>query len=65
MQKEDLIEEFVGKQVKIPFQDSDTTRIARGELVSYDDNFIKVRGVLGTIIIKRTAIYKIGLLKNE
>ena len=61
---EDILQEFVGKEVKVPFRDAETTRIARGVLVSYDENFIKIKGELGTLIIQRKSIYKIGLLKN-
>jgi len=62
--KEDILQEIVGRQVKIPFKDADQTRIARGVLVSYDKDFVKVKGELGTLIIKRESIYKVGEVKN-
>lgn len=60
-----MFEEFLGKEVKAPFNDAGQPRVARGTLVSYDQNLVKIKGELGTIIIGRNEIYKMGLLNKE
>jgi len=60
----EMFEEFKGKKVKVPYRDGDQMKIAKGELVSVDENFIKVSGRLGTIIINKENVQKMGLLKE-
>lgn len=61
----DIMEEFIGKEVKVPFDDGGESRIASGTFITYDKDFIKVTGKLGTLIIGRNTIFKISETKNN
>lgn len=58
-----MFKEFINKNVKVLYLDRDQKRIARGLLKEEDDMFIKVSGPLGTIIIKKNSVEKMGELK--
>ncbi len=57
-------EEFIGQEVKAPYTDGSQFKIARGALVSISGGFLKIKGMLGTIIINEKNIEKMSLLKK-
>ncbi|MFH1849934.1 MAG: hypothetical protein ABH879_07180 [archaeon] len=63
MTAENLFGEFLGKEVKAPYQDGSQFKIARGILESTDGGFVKIRGRLGAIVIKQSNIEKMSLMK--
>ncbi len=56
----DIFEEFVGKEVKVPYTDGAMHKIARGRLVGYNQKFVKIHGSLGTIMINVDNIERIA-----
>lgn len=62
---DDILAEFLNQDVKVPFNDAGIPRIARGVLVAYDQDLIKISGTLGTLIIGRNTVYKIGLASKR
>ena len=60
-----MFEEFLNKNVKVPYKDGEQYKIARGELVEVKNGFVKVQGRLGTLIINERNIEKMGLAKEE
>ena len=54
-----LFESFVGKQVKVPYSDGNHLKVARGTLEDVNNNFIRVRGNLGVIVINTRNIEKL------
>jgi hypothetical protein len=59
-----MFEEFIGMEVKAPYRDGSQFKVARGTLKEEDSDFVKISGKLGIIIIKKTNIEKMGLLKD-
>ena len=60
-----LFEEFIGKEVKVPYKDGTQFKVARGVLKNIDNGFVKIVGNLGTIIINERNIEKMALTKRE
>lgn len=60
-----MYEIFMNKKVKVVFRDGNQEKIARGELVEIDDPLLKISGELGTIILNKHDIRKMGMLKGE
>ena len=60
---ESPFEEFIGTEVKAPYKDGNQFKIARGILVSISSGFVKIRGKLGTIVIKERNIEKMSSLR--
>ena len=60
-----IFDEFVGKEIKAPYKDGTQFKIAKGVLENVENGFVKIRGRLGTIIIKEGNIEKMALLKGE
>lgn len=54
-----IFNEFVGKNVKVPYIDGKNIKIARGLLDGIGNGFVKIRGSLGLIIINMNNIQKI------
>lgn len=59
-----MFEEFIGKNVKCCYTDYDQHKIARGELKEIEGDLIKISGKLGTLIINKNSIVKMGIMKN-
>jgi len=57
---ESPFEEFLGQKVKAPYRDGNQFKIARGTLVGITKGFVKIRGQLGTIVIKEANIEKMA-----
>mgnify|MGYP001584144978 FL=1 len=55
-----IFDEFIGKEVKAPYRDGEQFKIARGTLIQVKDGFVKIRGSLGTIVIKEERIEKMS-----
>ena len=60
-----MFEEFIGQIVKAPYRDGSQFKIARGKLVEAKDGFVKIKGRLGTLIIKENNIEKMGIMKVD
>ena len=63
MQKS-IFEEFLGQEVKVPYNDGDQFKIARGVLIEINNGFVKITGRLGTIIIREERIEKMSGIKR-
>jgi len=61
----EMYEEFMNKKVKVVFKDGPKEKIARGRLVGIDDPLLKISGNLGSIIIHKDTVRKMGLLRSE
>ncbi len=59
-----LFDEFVGKDIKVPYKDGSQFKIARGTLTEISNGFVKISGKLGTIIINERNIEKMSLLSS-
>jgi hypothetical protein len=59
-----MFDEFLGKEVKIPYMDGDQYKIARGILEEISEDFIKVKGERGVLIVNIKCIRKIALAKK-
>lgn len=59
-----MFENFLGQKVKCPYVDGTQYRIARGILTEIDDDFVKIEGKVGIIIIKKNNIQRMGLMKD-
>ena len=60
-----VFEEFVGKMVKAPYKDGTQFKIARGQLDSAENGFVKITGKLGTIIINEKNIEKMSRVSES
>lgn len=60
-----MYEEFLMRQIKAPYQDGDSIKVARGLLVGIDDNFIQVKGKKGTILVNVRNVHKICIADEE
>ncbi len=58
-----MFEHFLGKQVKCPYIDGKQYRIARGKLSEINKEFVKIEGKIGVIIINKSSIQRMSLLK--
>ena len=56
METKSIFSEFMGKDVKAPYKDGSQFKIARGTLVTINNGFVKIKGRLGTIVIKENNI---------
>jgi len=63
MVDDSLFAEFVGFDVKAPYRDGEQFKIAKGVLESAGSGFVKIKGMLGTIIINEKNIEKMSLVK--
>lgn len=52
---------FLGKEVKVPYRDGSQFKIARGVLEDEDKVFVRISGRLGTIIINKCNVERVGL----
>lgn len=57
----EMMEEFIGKEVKVTFRDGENLKIARGILADYSDGLVKVSGSRGILIISSSSIQKMSL----
>jgi len=64
MKSTGMFEDFLGKEVKVPFSDGSHHKIARGILKDIQNGFLKIEGNLGTIIINEKNIEKMVLVKK-
>ena len=60
-ENESIFNNFLGREVKAPYKDGDQFKIARGFLLEAKNGFVKIKGELGTIIIREDNIEKMGL----
>jgi hypothetical protein len=60
-----MFEEFLGKEVKVPYKDGTQFKIARGTLKELSNGFVKITGRLGTIIINEKNIEKMSEIKKR
>ncbi len=60
-----VFNDFLGKAVKASYRDGTQFKIARGTLDSINNNFLKITGRLGTIIINEKNIEKMGELGDK
>ena len=65
MEDDSVFSEFVGQEVKAPYKDGEQFKIARGVLISAKNGFVKIRGELGTNIIREQNIEKMSLKNYE
>lgn len=56
-----MFSEFIGKEVKCLYKDFNQDKIARGTLMEEEGNHIKITGRLGSIILNKKQIVKMGL----
>jgi len=63
--KMSVFEDFLGKEVKAPYRDGTQFKIARGQLESVDNGFVKIKGRLGIIIINEKNIEKMSLASAQ
>lgn len=59
-----IFDEFIGKEVKAPYKDGAQFKIARGTLMDVSNGFVKIKGKLGTIIIKESRVEKMSLTQG-
>jgi hypothetical protein len=59
-----LFADFVGQDVKAPYKDGDQIKVARGRLAYIDNQFAKIVGQLGTIIINTKNIEKMSRVRS-
>ena len=59
-----LFQEFVGSEIKAPYNDGGQFKIARGNLKEIKNGFVKIVGKLGTIIINEKNIEKMALVRK-
>lgn len=59
-----IFEEFLGQEVKVPYNDGNQFKIARGVLTEINNGFVKIVGRLGTIIIREEKINKMSNVKR-
>jgi len=64
MEENSVFEDFMGKPVKAAYRDGNQFKIARGNLISIQNGFLKIRGNLGTIVINENNIDKMSFLKG-
>jgi hypothetical protein len=62
MTERSVFEEFIGKEVKVPYRDGSQFKIARGRLDLISNGFVKITGQLGTIIINEKNIEKMSTI---
>lgn len=60
-----MFEEFINKEVKCCYKDFNQYKIARGKLEKVEEHLVKITGRLGTIIINKKNIEKMGLLNTD
>jgi hypothetical protein len=65
MQDNSVFQEFVGVEVKAPYKDGNQYKIARGKLDSINNGFLKIIGMLGTIIINEKNIEKMSRVSER
>ena len=65
MKDSSLFEEFLGKEVKVPYTDGSQFKIARGRLQGINNGFVKIVGRLGTVVINEKNIEKMSVIKNS
>jgi hypothetical protein len=58
-----LFSDFVGSDVKVPYRDGEQIKVARGKLEYIDNQFTKIVGRLGTIIINTKNIEKMSRVR--
>ena len=46
-----VFEPFIGKEIKAPYRDGAQCKVARGVLEDMNEQFVRVKGKLGTIVI--------------
>lgn len=56
--------EFLGKEVKCCYNDRGQEKIARGRLMEIGKGLLRIKGDLGTLIIRDSMIQKMGLLRK-
>ena len=56
---------FLGQEIKAPYRDGSTFKVARGVLEDYDERFIRISGRIGTIIINQKNIEKMSSIKRK
>lgn len=62
---QELFAGFIGKRVKVPYRDGDQIKVARGKLEIINDNFVRIAGDLGTIIINTKNVEKMSRLSDR
>lgn len=55
-----VFDDFLGKAIKASYRDGTQFKIARGQLESIENSFLKITGRLGTIIINEKNIEKMS-----
>ena len=58
-------EEFLGKLVKVVYQDGDHVGVTRGDLVRETENFVEIRTLENLVLIRKSAILKLTLPREE
>lgn len=56
-----MFQEFLNKSIKATYKDGTQFKVARGILREVDDQFLKVDGKLGIIIIQKKKVEKVSL----
>lgn len=60
-----ILDEYLGRVVKVMYDDGGQVKFARGVLSDLEGGFLKVVGDLGTIVISISCVRKVGLyVKN-
>jgi len=65
MQTGSAFDAFVGRIVKIVYNDDGEIKVKKGRLISDDGEFLQLRTYEHTYIINRTAITELKLLERE
>ena len=60
-----IFTDFLGKEVKVPYRDGSQYRIARGVFEDTSNEFVKIRGTLGTIVINQKNIEKMSIIASK
>ncbi len=58
-----IFEEFLGEEIKAPYQDGSQMKVAKGVLKGITNGFVKIEGELGTIVINERNIVKMARLR--
>ena len=61
--EKDTFASFLGQEIKAPYKDGSSFKVARGILEDYDEQFVKVSGKIGTIIINQKNIEKMSRVR--
>lgn len=64
LMKSSIFDDFIGQNVKVPYRDGTQFKVARGKLDNINNGFVKISGVLGTIIINEKNIEKMSKLNK-